>query len=70
MKNYTPTNWITLEQKEKFLETYNLSRLGAGALGRPRGRGGEGEGWRVQDGECGYTCGGFISIFGKTNKIL
>ena len=27
MKNYTPTNWITLEQKEKFLETYNLSRL-------------------------------------------
>jgi len=29
--------------------------LGAGALGRPRGRVGEGGGWRVQDGECGYT---------------
>ena len=44
--------------------------LGAGALGQPRGRGGEGGGWRVQDGERGYTCGGFISIFGKTNTIL
>ena len=44
--------------------------LGAGALGRPRGRvwGGrreEGSGWGTQ-----YTCGGFISIFGKTNTIL
>ena len=44
--------------------------LGAGALGRPRGRVGEGGGRRGQDGECGYTCGGFISIFGKTNTIL
>jgi len=44
--------------------------LGAGALGRPRGRVGEGGGRRVQDGECGYTCGRFISIFGKTNTIL
>jgi len=34
------------------------------------GRGGEGGGWSVQDGECGYTCSGFISIFGKTNTIL
>ena len=24
----------------------------------------------IQDGERGYTCGGFISIFGKTNTIL
>ena len=31
---------------------------------------GEGGGRRVQDGERGYTCGGFISIFGKTNTIL
>ena len=44
--------------------------LGAGALGRPRGRVGEGGGRRVQDGERGYTCGGFSSIFGKTNTIL
>ena len=25
---------------------------------------------RVQDGEHMYTCGGYISIFGKTNTIL
>ena len=31
---------------------------------------GEGGGKRVQDGEHMYTCGGFISIFGKTNTIL
>ena len=44
--------------------------LGAGALGRPRGKVGEGGGRRVQDGERGYTCGGFILIFDKTNTIL
>ena len=31
---------------------------------------GEGGGRRVQDGEHRYTCGRFISIFGKTNTIL
>ena len=31
---------------------------------------GEGGGRRVQDGEHRYICGGFISIFGKTNIIL
>ena len=36
----------------------------------PEGGYGEGGGRRVQDGEHGYTCGGFISIFGKTNTIL
>jgi len=44
--------------------------LGAGALGQPRGRVGEGGGRRVQNGERGYTCGGLILIFGKTNTIL
>ena len=44
--------------------------LRAGALGRPRGMVGEGEGRRVQDGEHMYTCGGFILIFGKTNTIM
>ena len=44
--------------------------LGAGALGRLEGWYGEGGGRRVQDGEHMYTCGGFISIFGKTNTIL
>ena len=37
----------------------------------PEGWYGEGGGARrVQDGEHMYTCGGFISIFGKTNTIL
>ena len=38
----------------------------------PEGGYGYGErgGRRVQDGEHMYTCGGFISIFGKTNTIL
>jgi len=44
--------------------------LGAGALGPPRARVWEGGGRRVQDGEHRYTCGGFISISGKTNTIL
>ena len=42
--------------------------LGAGALVRPNERVWGGR--RVQDGEHMYTCGGFISIFGKTNTIL
>ena len=36
----------------------------------PEGWYGEGGGRMVQDGEHMYTCGGFISIFGKTNTIL
>ena len=35
----------------------------------PEGWYGEGGGRRVQDGEHRYTCGGFISIFGKTNIV-
>ena len=36
----------------------------------PEGGYGEGGGRRVQDADHGYTCGGFISMFGKTNTIL
>ena len=36
----------------------------------PEGWNGEGGGRRVQDGEHGYNCGGFILIFDKTNTIL
>ena len=36
----------------------------------PEGWYGEGGGRRVQNGEHMYTCGRFISIFGKTNTIL
>ena len=42
--------------------------LGASALGQPRGMVWGGR--RVQDGEHGYTCGGFISMFGKTNTVM
>ena len=36
----------------------------------PEGWYGEGGGRRVQDGEHVYACGGFISIYGRTNTIL
>ena len=36
----------------------------------PEGWYGEGGGRRVQNGENMYTCGRYISIFGKTNTIL
>jgi len=44
--------------------------LGAGALGRPRGRVWGRKREEGSDGEHRYTCGRFISIFGKTNTIL
>ena len=47
----------------------------AGCLGLvhwddPEGGYGEGVGRRVQDGEHRCDCGGFISMFGKTNAML
>ena len=47
----------------------------AGCLGLvhwdgPEGDYGEGGERRVQDGEHRYTCGRFISIFGKTNTVV
>ena len=36
----------------------------------PEGWNGEGGGRGVQDGEHTYTCGGFMSMYGKTNAIL
>ena len=36
----------------------------------PGGWDGEGGGRGVQDGEYMYTCGGFRSMYGKTNTIL
>ena len=44
--------------------------LGAGALGSPRGMRWGGGGRGVQDGEHMYTHGGFMSMYGKTNKLL
>ena len=57
-------------------ETSPQSRFDTGCLGLvqwddPEGWYGEGgERRRVQDGEHMYTCGGFISMFGKTNTIF
>ena len=36
----------------------------------PEGWDGEGGGRGVQDGEHMYTCGGFMSMYDKTNTIL
>ena len=36
----------------------------------PEGWDGEGGGRGVQDGEDMYTCGGFMSVYGKINTIL
>ena len=36
----------------------------------PVGRDGEGGGRGIQDGELMYTRGGFMSMYGKTTKIL
>ena len=46
--------------------------LGAGALRRPRGmvQGGRTEGVGVQNGEHVYTCGEYMLMYGKTNRIL
>ena len=45
----------------KFLLKYKIKHKRTKAVGGGR---------RVQDGEHMYTCGGFISIFGKTSTIL
>ena len=49
---------------------HNAGCLGLVHRDNPEGGYGEGGGRRVQDGEHRYTCGGFILMFGKTNKIL
>ena len=49
---------------------HNTGWLGLVHWDDPEGWYREAGGRRVQDGEHMYTCGGFISIFGKTNIIL
>ena len=49
---------------------HDTGRLGLVHWDDPEGGYGEGGRRRVQDGEHRYTCGRFISIFGKTNTIL
>ena len=61
---------IIYETSHQFRFNAGYWMLGAGALGRPQGWYGEGGGRKVQDGEHVYICGGFMLIYGKTNKIL
>ena len=49
---------------------HNAGCLGLVHWDGPEGGYGEEGGRRVQDGEHGNTCGGFISMLGKTNTIL
>ena len=49
---------------------HNTGCLGLVHWDDPEGWYGEGGGRGVQNGEHMYTCGGFISIFDKTNTIL
>ena len=49
---------------------HDIGCLGLVHCDDPEGWYAEGGGRRVQDGEHMYTCGGFISIFGKINTKL
>ena len=49
---------------------HNTGCLGLAHWDDPEGWYAEGGGRRFQDGEHMYTCGRFISIFGKTKTIL
>ena len=59
-----------INQHEIFRENLNKIHAKPVHWDDPEGWYGEGGGRRVHDGEHRYTCGGFISIFGKTNTIL
>ena len=48
----------------------DAGRLGLVHWDDPEGGFGEGGGRRVWDGERRCACGGFISMFGKTNTML
>ena len=69
---------LNSNEKEKFkpdnhrneYKRYNTEQKKLEHWDDPEGGYGEGGGKRVQDGEHRYTCGGFISIFVKTNTIL
>ena len=63
------------KNQDVFLKHSPGSMHDTGCLGMvhwddPEGWYGEGGGRRAQDGEHMYTCGRFISMFGKTNTIL
>ena len=49
---------------------HNTGCLGLVHWDDPEGGDGEGGGKWVQDREHMYTCGGFMSMYGKTNTLL
>ena len=49
---------------------HDIGCLGLVHWDNPEGWCREGGGWRVQDGEHVYSCGGFMLMYGKTNTIL
>ena len=62
--------WSPCERNTVVKDSHDTGCLGLVHWDDPEGWYGEGGGRRVQDGEHLYTCGGFISIFDKTNTIL
>ena len=62
--------WSPCERNTVVKDSQDTGCLGLVHWGDPEGWYGERGGRRVQDGEHLYTCGGFISIFDKTNTIL
>ena len=69
-KNYKKYIYEVLKRVASPGSMHDTGCLGLVHWDDPEGGYGEGGGRRVQDGEHGYTCGGFIMIFGKTNTIL
>ena len=72
---YLTSLWSTLCEMLSWMKHKLESRLPGDWMGLvhwddPEGWYGEGGGRRVQDGEHMYACGGFISIYGRTNTIL
>ena len=69
-ENGIETGIICMKRVTSPSSMHDTGGLGLVHWDHPEGWYGEGGGRRVQDGEHMYTCGGFISMFGKTNTIL
>ena len=59
-----------IREVKKIIQMHDTGSVGLVHWDDPEGWYREGGGRRVQDGEHVYTCGGFMSIYGKTNTIL
>ena len=61
---------IMQESNHQSMSDAGYSMLGAGARDDPEGCCGEGGGRGVHVWDRMYTCGGFMSMYGKTNTVL